>query len=190
MGGKAKRARGGSRIFSSLEGGGDFQKIVENFVEFFFELCQSTVLSLFWPNFLHRRQNFEKTFQKRRFWALFGKFWPKYCVFSTRAHPFKTSIYWRQRRFYKFFRVHHQKWISQNSTKRVPLGRQGVEFLREGVAGRLAPFDFLLMCLFPKIIDSFSSATPFLKKCLKTPFLAFFHKFACGAENLVKFGSL
>ena len=111
-GGKEKRAlesRGG-RIFKNC------RKFCRPFFIFFFELCQSTVLSLFWPNFLRRRQNFEKTGQKRRFWALFGKFWPKNCVFSTCAPPYKTSIYWRQRCFYKFFRVHHQKWISQNST--------------------------------------------------------------------------
>ena len=55
-------------------GGADFQKIFENFVDLFFgrpnsffELSQSTVLSLFWPNFLRRRQNFEKIGQKRRF---------------------------------------------------------------------------------------------------------------------------
>ena len=49
-------------------GGADFQKKIENYVNFFslgrpswfFELSQSTVLSLFWPNFLRRRQNFEK----------------------------------------------------------------------------------------------------------------------------------
>ena len=33
-------------------------------------------------------------------------------------------------------RARHQKWISQDSTKRGPLGRQEVEFLRRG---RLPP---------------------------------------------------
>ena len=67
--------RGGSRIFSRGGGGGaDFQKEIENFDDlflgrpnWFFELSQSTVLPLFWPNFLRRSQTFEKNSQKKRF---------------------------------------------------------------------------------------------------------------------------
>ena len=72
-----RNIRGGSRIFSR-GGGADFQKVFENFEDLFssflgrpnliFELSQSTVLPLFWQNFLRRRQIFEKkNSQKRRF---------------------------------------------------------------------------------------------------------------------------
>ena len=73
-------SRGGSRIFSR-GGGADFLKIVENFDDFFFRSTKLIFRALpkhgfvpIWPNFLRRRQNFEKTGQKRRFWALFGNF--------------------------------------------------------------------------------------------------------------------
>ena len=36
------------------------------------------------PNFLGRRQAFEKTGRKVRFWALFRKICPKNCVFGAR----------------------------------------------------------------------------------------------------------
>ena len=72
--------RGGSRIFS--RGGADFQKKFENFDDlflgrpnWFFELSQSTVLPLFWLNFLRRRHIFEKTVKKA------------VCVFLARAPP-------------------------------------------------------------------------------------------------------
>ena len=43
-------------------------------------------------------------------------------AFFWRALPLKISIYWRI--------YWHQKWISKNSVKGDPFGRQGVEFLR------------------------------------------------------------
>ena len=96
-------SRGGSRIFS--RGERIFKKFSKILTTFFFlgrsdwfsELSQSSKKTLFWPNFLRRRQFFEKTGQKSRFWALFGKFWQKKRVFW-RALPLKTSIYWRRRR--------------------------------------------------------------------------------------------
>ena len=63
----------------------------------FFELSQSTVLTLFWQNFLRRRQIFDKTVKK----AVFGHFlknFDKKIAFFWRALPLKVSIYWRPRR--------------------------------------------------------------------------------------------
>ena len=86
--------RGGSRVFSR---GGEwifknFSKILTTFFflgwpNWFFELSQSTVLPLFWQNFLRRRQIFEKTVQK----AVFGHFLKNFDktsrFFLTRAPP-------------------------------------------------------------------------------------------------------
>ena len=52
------------------------------------ELSYITIKNPFWPNFLGRRQNFEKTGQKNAF-------------FGARS-PLKVSIYWRQNAFRKF----------------------------------------------------------------------------------------
>ena len=97
--------RGGSKIFSS---GADFQKNFEKFVDLFLvdqidfpiyralpKHWKDPVLSKFWKNR-----------PKRRFRVFFGK-----CFFFCERSPLKMSIYW------KIFRVCHQKWISQNSTK-------------------------------------------------------------------------
>ena len=54
----------------------------------FSELSYITIKNPFWPNFLGRRQNFEKTGQKVAF-------------FGARS-PLKVSIYWRQNAFRKF----------------------------------------------------------------------------------------
>ena len=70
---KKKNLSTGADLGFSRERGG-FSKNFEIFVDLFlgrpnrfFQLSQSTVLSLFWPKFVRRRQSFEKTAQKRRF---------------------------------------------------------------------------------------------------------------------------
>ena len=50
----------------------------------------------------------------RHFWNILTK---NNAFFGARS-PIKISIYWRQRQLKKNFRVRHQKWISQNSSKR------------------------------------------------------------------------
>ena len=76
-------------------------------------------------------------FVRRRQKAFLGTFWKistKKSRFFRRALPLKARIYWRHRRLKKIFRVRRQNWISQNSTKGCPFGRQGVESLREGAS--------------------------------------------------------
>ena len=73
-------SRGGSRVFSGGGGGGGggwvriFKKIFENFVDLFFRSTELIFQALperslvpVWPNFLRRRQTFEKTVKKRHF---------------------------------------------------------------------------------------------------------------------------
>ena len=89
-------SRGGPRFFS--RGGG---RILTTFFlgrpNWLFELSQSTVLPLFWQNFLRRRQIFEKTVKKAVFGHLLENFDQK-IAFFWRGLPLKVSIYWRQRR--------------------------------------------------------------------------------------------
>ena len=85
--------RGGSRIFSR---GADFQKIFENFDDLFFFFRSIRLIFRALPKqlkdpvlakFSAPQSIFEKTDQKSRFWALFGKFWQKKRVFLARAPP-------------------------------------------------------------------------------------------------------
>ena len=83
------------------------------------------------PNFLRRRQLFEKKDRPKK--ALSNTFWrilTKKLRFR-HALALKISIFWR------FLGSVSQKWVSQSSTKGDSLGRQGVESLRRGV--RLLP---------------------------------------------------
>ena len=111
---------------------------------------QSTVLSLFWPNFLHRRQNFEKIGQKGVFRHFLENFERKISIYwrapplalpppppppplalppraPPLALPLKISIYWRRRRLWKKIKVGRAKL----DFLKVPLCRQGVEYLRK-----------------------------------------------------------
>ena len=108
---KRKHSEPGADLRFSWGGGGGQiskknSKILSTFFlgrpHLLFELSQSTKKSLFWPHFLCRRQSFEKTGQKRRFYALFGKFWPKNRVFSARASPSKL-VYFSAEDAFKFF---------------------------------------------------------------------------------------
>ena len=80
-------SRGGGRIFKKKS------KILTTFFLFlgrpnFFELSQSTVLPLFWQNFLRRRQIFEKkNSQKSRFRHFLENFDQKNAFFSARDPP-------------------------------------------------------------------------------------------------------
>ena len=84
---------GWSRIFAR-EGGFSKKYIVifvdtlffRSWLNWFFELSQSTEKSLFWPNFLHCRRNFEKkNRQKRRLNRPKKTFWKT--MFFRRALP-------------------------------------------------------------------------------------------------------
>ena len=97
--------RGGSKIFSRGGGGGfskNFRKFWRSFFlgrsDWFSELSQSSKKTLFWPNFLRRRQFLEKTGQKKLFLGTFWKTLTKKSRFFWRALPLKISIYWRLRR--------------------------------------------------------------------------------------------
>ena len=99
--------RGGSRIFLR----GDFKKNVDLFLTklVFRELFEALKKSLFWPKFLRRMQNLEKTGQK----GVFGHF-------LARAPPLKLVYIGA---FRKILGSVSQNWISQNSSKGDPLGR-------------------------------------------------------------------
>ena len=112
-----------------MEGGGFILKKFLKFLPTFFsdrlnrfsELSQSIIKTLFWSNLLRRRQNYEKKqakilTKKSRF---FGARCPSNLVYSGTKGALR-----------KFLGSVGQKWISQNSTKRDPLGRQGVKSLR------------------------------------------------------------
>ena len=61
-----------SRIFSRGGGGGRILKKISKILTTFF-FFPSSPKAVKRPNFLRRRQFFEKTGQKKPFWALFGK---------------------------------------------------------------------------------------------------------------------
>ena len=88
---KIIRFRGGSRIFSREA---DFQKVPKilstcllDRPNWFSKLSQRTTKTLFWPKFLRRRQNFEKTGRKKRFRHFWKTFTKKKHIFSARAPP-------------------------------------------------------------------------------------------------------
>ena len=93
----------------------------EIFVYFFFlsrsnrifELSQSTILAKISAPQAKLKKKQPK---KGVFWKIRTK---KSRFFGARS-PLKVSIYWRQRRLQKVFRVRHQKWILENSTKGRP----------------------------------------------------------------------
>ena len=98
-----KPCRGGSRIFS--RGGFFSKKSREIFLELFFRSSiPSSPIALKRPCF---GQNFcaagkiLKNWPRKRFKALFRKFWPKNCVFwralPPPPTPLKISIYWHRR---------------------------------------------------------------------------------------------
>ena len=137
-------SRGGSRIFSR-EGWifEKFSKILTTFFflgrpNWFFELSQSTVLRLFWQNFLRRRQIFEKTVKKNRFWALFEKFWQKNCVFFGARSPSKLVYIGAEGAFRKILGSVRQKWISEKVSKGGPFGSAGGR-IPEGGGGGVRP---------------------------------------------------
>ena len=127
--------RGESRNFSQ---GADFQKkkISSGRSNWFSELSQSSKNTLFWTKFLRRRQKFEKTSQN----LFLGTFWiimTKKTQFFGARFPLKLVFIGAQGAW-KNFRVRHQKWISQNSTRDGPFGSAGGRIL-EGVGVRLIP---------------------------------------------------
>ena len=61
---------------------------------------------MFQPIFLRRRQNLKKKQAEK---GVFKNFLENIDQ--------KIRIYWRKKRPWKVFKVRHQKWISQNSTK-------------------------------------------------------------------------
>ena len=91
--------------FSRGEGEADFQKIFENFVDptflgrpnWFFGLSQSTVLSLFWPICLRRRQKLKKKQAKKGVFSHFLENFDQKIGFFGARFPLKTSICWHQR---------------------------------------------------------------------------------------------
>ena len=91
-------SRGGSRIFS--RGGGRIFKKISKFLtsffflgwpNWFFELSQSTVLPLFWQNFLRRRQIFKKTVKKAVFGYFLKNFDKKIAFFFGARSPSKLA---------------------------------------------------------------------------------------------------
>ena len=130
--------RGGSRIFS--RGGGrifkNLRKCCRPFFRstklIFFKFCQSTKKSLFWPNFLPRRQIIKKLSKKGVF-RQFLKILTKKLPFSARAPPSKLVYIDAEGAFRKNLgsvtKTGYLKIIQRGD----PLGRQGVEFLNDRV---------------------------------------------------------
>ena len=80
----------------------------------------------------------KKTGQK----AILGTFWKMFTKksrFCGARALLKISIYWRQKRLKKNFRVRHQKCISKNSTKGGPFGSAGGRIPEGGGCVRLPP---------------------------------------------------
>ena len=99
-----------------------------------FSSSPKALKSPFCPNFLRRIQiYFFKKWPKKAVLSTFWKILTKKLHLLGASSTLKISIYWRHKRLLKNFRVRHQKWISQNSTKGDPLGRQGFESLRKSV---------------------------------------------------------
>ena len=95
-----------------------------------FELSPSTVLPLFWQNFLRRRQIFEKKTVKKGVFRHFLENFDQKIAFFRRALPLKIS---------KVFSGRSAKSGFLKKTQRGdPLGWQGVESLRGG-GGASAP---------------------------------------------------
>ena len=68
----------------------------------------------------------------------------KKSLFSVRAPPSKLVYFGTQGTFRKILGLVDQKWISQNSSKGDPLGRQGVKSLREDTSAPSAPLNALV----------------------------------------------
>ena len=83
----------------------------------FFELSQSTILPLFWQNFLCRRQILKKNSQKSRFWALFAKILTKKSRFFGAGSPSKLVYIGAEGAFRKILGSVCQKWISEKVSK-------------------------------------------------------------------------
>ena len=95
----------------------------------------------FWKKARKRPQaKFWKKAKKSVFKHFLENFDRKIAFFGARS-PLKFSIDWRLRRLYKKLKSVSQKWISQNSTKGDPFGRQGVESLRGGGTRFLIVFE-------------------------------------------------
>ena len=135
--------RGGSRIFSR---GADFQKIFENFDDIFFRstklifpnfcqfFCQFLPQLFFVPifaNFFAPQANFWKNRPKNAFLGTFWKILTEKLRFFGARSPLKISVYWRQRRLLKNFRVGRPKMDFLKSIKggsaggRIPEEREG-----------------------------------------------------------------
>ena len=107
---------GGGRIFKK------FRKFCRPFftsTKLIFRALPKHCFAPIWPNF---EKNRPKKGVFRHFLEIFDQ---KIAFFFGARSPFKTCIYWRLRRLKKVFRVHHQKWISQNSTKGWPFKSAG-----------------------------------------------------------------
>ena len=137
-------SKGGSRIFS--RGGADFQKSFQNFDLFsflgrpnrFFELSQSTVLPLFWRNFLRRREIFEKRVKKAVFGHCLKNFDKKNRFFLARAPPPNLVYIGAKGAFRKILGSVGQKWISEKVSKGGPFGSAGGR-IPEGGKGSVRP---------------------------------------------------
>ena len=115
------------------QGGGGFSKKFWNFfVDLFFlgrpnlfsELFQSTTKTLFCQKFLRRRQNVEKTGQKKAFLGTFWKLFTKTSrFFGARSHLKKCA-------FRKILGSVTKNGYFKIVQRGDPLGRQGIESLR------------------------------------------------------------
>ena len=119
-------------------GGRIFKKNFENFVDLFFR--SSKLISRALPKhcFVPILAKFSapqakvKIGQKKAFLGTFWKILAEKLRFFGARSPLKISIYWRQRRLQKNFKVGRPKLDFLKVPKGDPLGRQGIESLRKG----------------------------------------------------------
>ena len=156
-GGKEKRAlesRGG-RIFKNCR----------KFCRPFFIFFLSSAKALFYPYFGQIFCAAGKILKRQAKKGVFGHFLEnsdQKIAFFRRALPLTKLVYIDARGAFTNFlgsitKNGYLKIVHRGS---LWVGRGSNPWGGGGVAGRLAPFDFLLICLFSKIIDSFSSANP------------------------------
>ena len=123
--------------FSRGGGGGvaDFQKIFENFDDLFFLFFRSIKLIFralpkhgFVPilaKFFASQAKFWKNRSKKAFLGTFWKILTEKLRFFGARSPLKISIYWRQRRLQKIFRVDRPKMDFLKVSKGGPFGSAG-----------------------------------------------------------------
>ena len=136
-------SRGKGRIFKK------FSKILTTFFlgqpNWFFELSRSTVLPLFWLNFLRSRQIFEKKTIKKAFFGHFlKKFYKKIAFFWRVRSPSELVYIGAVGAFRKILGSVGQKWISEKVSKGGPFGSAGGRIPEGGGASKIRPWEWVL----------------------------------------------